>query len=358
MIRKSKWIEIHSPGEAAARVAAHSLDGRLRLVSHYLPLAAGVANDDDEHVHQTRVATRRAMTTLLIFEELLPRRRVNWFRKQLKRVRKGANDARDYDVLGLRLSQRLEDNEVRGEGGSDAACEELIAWIHDRRRDAQEPIRQISKHLEKKHYKRRTKRLVNKLLKKRRRKSAEIMTFGQLAQARMRAMVDEFFDCGKQDLHELEQLHRFRVCGKHLRYAMEVFAGAFGREFRDELYPQIEALQEQLGKINDHAVAREHFEGWLCEAQSDARRALLRELIDDESAAISRLQDEFLHEWTTQRAADLRQRFLADLSGGDHAASVPESDKSATEDENGLVTNSCVQAAAPKAAVRELEGVG
>jgi CHAD domain-containing protein len=329
----------------------------LRLISRYLPLAVDAADDDDEHVHQLRVATRRAMTTLSIFEHLLPRRQARWFRKQLKRARKAANDARDYDVLGERLSQRLEEN------GADSACEELIAWIHDRRRDAQEPIRQISARLKKKRYKRRTKRLVNKLLKKGRRSSGEA-TFGQLAHARMRETTDEFFDCAKQDLRELEKLHRFRVCGKHLRYSMEVFAGAFSRQFRDELYPQIEALQEQLGKINDHAVARESFERWLCETQNEARQALLRELIDEESAAISRLQDEFLHEWTTERATTLRQRFLQELDPGEHCAAQDERDPSAAAEGNNGAPNACVnsvaapQAAAPQAAVRQLEEVG
>jgi len=308
MIRTSKWIEIHSPDESAARVAARTLDGRLRLVAHYLPLAAGAADDNDEHVHQTRVATRRAMTTLSIFEHQLPRRRAAWFRKQLKRVRKAANDAREYDVLATRLNERMEAN------GPDPACDELVEWIHDQRRAAQRPIREIARDLERKHYKRRAKRLVQKVLRKGRRRRAEATTFGQLAGVRMHELVDEFFACGREDLRDIEKLHQFRVCGKHLRYAMEVFAGAFPRAFRDELYPQIEALQEQLGKINDHASAKAYYDRWLREANDEPRRALLRELIDDESAAINRVQDQFLEEWTTERATALRQGFLNVIS--------------------------------------------
>ncbi|MEX2138396.1 MAG: CHAD domain-containing protein [Pirellulales bacterium] len=307
MIRKSKWIEIHSPDESAAKVAARTLDGRLRLVAHYLPLAAAAADDDDEHVHQTRVATRRAMTTLSIFEHLLPRRETKWFRKQLKRARKAANDARDYDVLAERLSRRLDEN------GDDEACDELIGWIHDHRREAQKPIREIASQFDKQRYKRRAKRLVKKLLKNDRKGNAA-GTFGQLAQARMRALVDEFFAYEPSQLHDLEKLHQFRVSGKHLRYAMEVFAGAFRRKLREELYPQIEALQEQLGKVNDHAVARGHYERWLRDARDAAQRALLRELIDDEAAAINRLQDQFLDQWTPERAASLRQQLLQELS--------------------------------------------
>ena len=307
MIRKSKWIEIHSPDESAAKVAARTLDGRLRLVAHYLPLAAAAADDDDEHVHQTRVATRRAMTTLSIFEQFLPRKEVKWFRKQLKRARKAASDARDYDVLAERLSQRLD------ESGDDPACDELVGWIHDQRRQAQKPIRQTGAQFEKKRYKRRARRLVKQLLKADRKQKAAA-TFGQLAHDRMLALVHEFFAYAVSQLRDLETLHRFRVCGKHLRYGMEVFAGAFRRSFREELYPQIEALQDQLGKINDHSVARAHYERWLSDAKDEARQALLRELIDEEAAAISRLHDQFLQEWTAERAGSLRQRFLQELN--------------------------------------------
>jgi hypothetical protein len=129
----------------------------------------------------------------------------------------------------------------------------------------------------------------------------------------MQELVDDFFAFEQPRLRDVETLHRFRVCGKHLRYAMEVFAGAFRRGFREELYPQVEALQDQLGRINDHAVARERFEAWLAQADDEGRRALLRELIDDEAAAISRLQDQFLEEWTAERLRGLRQRFLEEL---------------------------------------------
>ena len=306
MIRKSKWIEIHSPDESAAKVAARTLDGRLRLVAHYLPLAAAAADDNDEHVHQTRVATRRAMTTLAIFKQLLPGHEAKWFRKQLRRARKAANDARDFDVLAERLSERQQSS------GDDHACESLVGWIHDQRREAQKPIRKVAAQFENKRFKRRAKRLIKKLLKQGRKEHTS-GAFGHLAHVRMRELTDEFFAAEPGQLRSLEALHKFRVCGKHLRYAMEVFAGAFRRSFRDELYPQVESLQEQLGKINDHSVASGHYDRWLSTARDPARRALLRELIGEEKTQVQRLHEQFLHEWTPDRAAELRRRFLQEL---------------------------------------------
>ena len=307
MFGKSKWIEIHSPDEPVDRVAAQTLEGRLRLIADYMPQAAA-ADGDNEHVHQARVATRRALTTLSVFEHLLPERAGKWFRKQLRRVRRAASEARDYDVLADRLAERNADR------NGDAACEDLIAWIKERRREAQKPIRKIVARLKRKRFRRRVKRLVKKLLKHASGENNGAETFGVLARARMRELMDEFFGYSHEELADIEKLHQFRICGKHLRYAMEIFAGAFRREFREELYPQIEALQEQLGTLNDHAVATGYYERWLSDTNDEVRRAVLRELIDEEAAEIARRHDQFLHDWTSQRAAELRQRFFIELS--------------------------------------------
>src|SRR5262249_33675400 len=59
----------------------------------------------------------------------------------------------------------------------------------------------------------------------------------------------------REDLTDYANLHRVRIEGKRLRYAMEIFADCFPAEFRDALYPRVEAMQEVLGKANDSHVA-------------------------------------------------------------------------------------------------------
>ncbi len=328
MIRKSKWIEIHSPDERVAAVARHTLGSRLRLVWHFLPLAAISGNDDPEPVHQTRVATRRAMTTIEVFEHLLPRRRVDWFRKQLKRVRKACNDARDLDVLIARLtehdntaahdndSEHSDSEQSNGSpkvvGTQSAALQELLDQLADQRREAQQPVADAYEHLVDRHYKRRLKGLIDKLGKLNSRISRA--PFGELAIRRMQESADDFFAAAQEDLHDVEALHRFRVQGKHLRYAMEVFAGAFRPQFRNELYPIIEDIQEQLGQINDHAGAQKRYQQWLCDTETQDRRNLLATLIGDETAAITQLHQDFLTWWTTDRADDLKRRFADEFA--------------------------------------------
>jgi CHAD domain-containing protein len=55
-----------------------------------------------------------------------------------------------------------------------------------------------------------------------------------------------------------EKLHRLRIIGKRLRYAMEVFAGCYPPKFRDKLYPMVEEMQEFLGEAIDSHVASEN----------------------------------------------------------------------------------------------------
>ena len=59
-MRKGKWIEGTSAEQPVSAAARRALEVRLAVVWHYLPLAAKRASEDVEHVHQLRVASRRA----------------------------------------------------------------------------------------------------------------------------------------------------------------------------------------------------------------------------------------------------------------------------------------------------------
>ena len=93
----------------------------------------------------------------------------------------------------------------------------------------------------------------------------------------------KFFEASEADFGDYALLHAFRIEGKHLRYAMEIFAAAFEPSFRDQLYPLIADLQDRLGKINDHATASERFTSWLSESDvDDALRSTLETLVAEE----------------------------------------------------------------------------
>src|SRR3712207_1913020 len=102
-----KWISELTATTPLDDAARRVLTVRLGVVGHYLPLAVREADHDTEHVHQLRVGTRRARAALDLFACCLPDKVYRRARKQLRRLRRAAGAARDWDVFreGLRAWQ-------------------------------------------------------------------------------------------------------------------------------------------------------------------------------------------------------------------------------------------------------------
>lgn len=304
MARKGKWIDGTSPEQPVSVAARRALEVRLAVLWHYLPLAARQADKDIEHVHQLRVATRRAVATLSIFWDVLPKRRAHWLKKKLKHVRRAAGAARDDDVLAARLEKWI---------ARHPAVATVLKQVRRHRQQAQAPIERIHKELVQKQFERRLTELLDRV--RWRSETDELEPcFAAAARHNTKAAVDAFFAAAAVDLSDIAALHQFRIAGKQLRYAMEVFAEAFRPAFRNDLYPQIEQLQELLGDVNDHATARARLDKWLAKAQDEELIEALRKLANAEAASLRRSRQKFLAWWTPERAARLKTQFKSHLA--------------------------------------------
>src|SRR5262245_21087180 len=197
-----KWVQGVSRDDRTIDVAVRTLEGRLGAVLYFLPLAVEKADEDAEYVHQLRVWTRRATAALRLYEELLPRRRCLWLKKQLKRVRRAANNARDCDVLIERLSKKQS-----GRGAK--------RWLEVTRAErAEAPTAVVAV------YERRGRddcfsRRIDKLLERVRsqgeeKATSEIDRFGVWARTHIRPMVERFFAAVPDDRTDETALHQFR----------------------------------------------------------------------------------------------------------------------------------------------------
>jgi CHAD domain-containing protein len=307
MIQKSKWIAVDSPNEPVTRVARRAVRDRLLWVRHYMSLSAKRPEEDVEYVHQLRVCSRRATAALATFEAFFPKRRAAWFKKQLKRIRRAAGAARDFDVLALRLATALKSESSEAAAG-------LSAWVADDRRKAQPAIDEVHNRLRKRKFKRRIRQLASGA---RFRGPANLCepTFAEAARCGMRHTLEEFFAAAEADLKDTGRLHVLRIAGKRLRYAMEIFAGAFGSKFRKQLYPRVEELQEKLGEINDHVAAVAHCQRGLHEIANESQRQLLARLLAAEEKSRDESLAAFFQFWTAERSEDLRHQFYSELSG-------------------------------------------
>lgn len=294
--RMSKWIDGLEAEMPVVEAAEKTLRRRLDAVWKLLPAAARRSYSTVEHVHQLRVATRRAMAALQGYAELLPPRKAEKMQKHLRKIRRCAGEARDFDVLLDRLRRR-DDRET---------MEPLIDRIGDLREEAQEPIVAAYRKLQKKDFRRKIKRLVNKIHEPLDRRHSTFCDWAKLGLARD---LEAFCTAGAADLNHLPTLHQFRIEGKLLRYAMEYYSDAFDGRLREHLYPELERLQGVLGIVNDHASAVEKFEHWLSAWDVDELRPLLETLLAEERAALQAARHEYFRWWTPQRSADFIHGF-------------------------------------------------
>jgi CHAD domain-containing protein len=298
-VRKGKWFQATSPDEPVSTAAREALRARLRTVAYYLPLASFKSDRDVEYVHQVRVSTRRAVALLRIFRSLLPNKRADWLDRQLKKIRRAAGEARDLDVLGRRIAEWAEAH-------PSTARTALLQRVERCRDRAQTPIGHVQKKMKRKHFDDRIEKIVRRV--EWREEIAE-PSFAAAAAGCLRTVAEPFFEAGADDTADLAALHRFRITAKHLRYSMEIFAAAFGPEFRSELYPCFEEVQTRLGEIHDHAAALERFNHWLSQWSDGPETTALRELADVERGNLAHTRQNFIRWWTPERAADLRQQF-------------------------------------------------
>ncbi|HTQ37471.1 MAG TPA: CHAD domain-containing protein [Pirellulales bacterium] len=305
MTRKSKWIDVPSVDEPATSVARDAIRGRMKTVWDWMPLAADRSATDVEYIHQLRVSTRRAKAVLDLFEPLLPRKRTRWFRKQLKRLRETAGEARDLDVLAQHVGAVCQADHSPG-------CAPLLERISQMRCSAQPAITLIYRKLKERDFRRRVKKLVDKI--RWRSPDAEAPSYQTLARAGMRPLATTFFTASEADFESILAMHQFRIAGKHLRYAMEVFAAAFSPSFRKELYPVVEELQNKLGAVNDHSNNRDRCLAWLDETTDESQRLILSKIIALETAALQSSMREFRLWWTPDRAAELKARFWQEIA--------------------------------------------
>ena len=299
------WIEGVSPSERTNDVAARALRGRLGSVLHYLALAAEKADEDVEYVHLLRVWTRRAGAAVRLYKKLIPRRRHSWLKKQLKRVRRAANDARNCDVLLERLAK---------EQPSDAT-KRCLKLVRAERAEAQAGVVAVYERLwHGNESMRRLERLVERVESRGKKTHSSTDHFGDWAHAHFRPVVERFFAALPTDKTDVLALHQFRICNKELCYDMELLTGAFPDELRTRLYPSILVIQDRQGEIIDLATAKTRIQDKIDAASDPTEVAFWRGLLANEQLKVDGACQEFWKFCTPEKLRDLREEFDKMLS--------------------------------------------
>ena len=336
MTASSKWLTVESLEEPVTRVARRAIKARLRWMWSRFPLAAESADQDVENVHQLRVATRRASrrggNICFLFAAAA---RAAWFDRQLKRIRRAAGEARDLDVLAIRMQKQFATEPHE-------AAVAILQRIADARQAAQPEIVEVYHRLQAKNFRAKLHKLLRRI---RLRPPCSDVVDGEIcgcdgamhaeglsehcpgectcqqepsisvaARMQMRQLVDAWLCAADADLSDTHRLHLFRIAGKRVRYGMEIFAAALGSNCRKTIYPQVVEILERLGQINDHVSSESRLQLWLNDTEHPDQRTLLTRLLAADAAAISAGLHDFFQLWTPEHRERLRGEFADELA--------------------------------------------
>jgi CHAD domain-containing protein len=246
---EGKWFNDLSGETPLPEAARQVLKTRLDVVGKHLVSIAKTGDEDSEDVHQLRVSTRRVTAGLDVFVDCLPSKIQTQAKKELKRLRRAAGAARDWDVFLRSLGTRTMPPPAR------AAIDLVVGYGLGQHQAALAQLRSAAKEYAKDFHAFR-----NQLIEliQRHQNHVKRQTLASLPVTALFPLVRALDEAAGRDLSDADNLHKVRIAGKRLRYAMEVLTGCFMPTFRDKLYSAVETMQEMLGRANDSrfAIAR------------------------------------------------------------------------------------------------------
>ncbi len=136
-----KWISGLKADTPLAEAAGLAFVTRSKAIRKYLPLALEHPDQNLEYIHQLRVGTRRAGAVVSEFEDCWSDKFLGKLQKNLKRLRRAAGAARDWDVMRLSLQVRREKVEQNEWVGIDY----LLGFAQGEREAAQRQLEKVAR---------------------------------------------------------------------------------------------------------------------------------------------------------------------------------------------------------------------
>lgn len=313
------------PAQRFEQAARQVLELRLGAAAELLARVADGAARDVESVHQLRVATRRAAAALAVFADCCDAAQRTRARKALRRIRRAAARARQADVhrallrdFAQSLPERLQPTGLA-----------LADWIARGRKRAGRKVMKRAAGKTGLAFRKLAKSLPESIGGPADERVDRTDSLGAAATRMLPRLVTDLRAAAQREPRDPAAMHELRLCGKRLRYALEIFSSCVTQAARETLYPALKQMQDYLGEINDTIEVVREVEEWIarCCIGCAPRRitAALPPGADCESAGVDllhrlkrrlvRKSREFLR-WRRSQSAE---PLLVDLSRMDEA---------------------------------------
>jgi CHAD domain-containing protein len=291
MTRQQKVKSRTSRVRGAAVGAARALKQRLHNVLEAIEPAAKHWKKSPEPVHHLRVRARRAVAAIDLFEPLLPRRKARRLRRMMQQVRRACDQARNCDVLVARLMRH-------GQHRDNAP---IVRRLKHERKQRQQPIIELRHNLLRTgSLDRRARKLLARVRWGRRDVCGPEPGYVIFIRARLQLVAEQFDRAMRGKHRSSKSLHRLRIRGKRLRYALELAGSAVpGCE---RTLKMLHEMQDRLGEINDCAMARDDLHRRLAASRKSSTSAQLKKLLAVEETAQRTASKEFA-QWRRENLA-------------------------------------------------------
>jgi len=222
-------------------------------------------NTDIECVHKARVASRRIRTGLDMFQECFPAKRVNKWRKEIRRLIRKLGSARDKDVAILCLQHTIDELD---EGKFEYGLARLILRLKQQRESLQPKVVKSLERIES-----------SKVLEEMFTEMGGIIFGLERYEMNMRNTC-VFRQCQKHILEKMSNLlacqeclanprdekghHKMRIRAKRLRYTLEICRDVYEGKLDDSIN-KLKEMQTLLGDIHDCDVWLENLPHFLDE---------------------------------------------------------------------------------------------
>ena len=253
--------------------------------------------EDDEDVHQMRVATRRLRATLQIVKYAFERKVVDAFRRDLRHMARSLGELRDLDVFLESLTSAEIDADLQ-------ELQKAAEKAHDKARG------ELLKDLDGQVYCNFRRAFASFLTSP----GTDLAPFSETGRPpRVRDVAGSALWRRYEQLRAFEvfveannvnheKLHQARIAGKSMRYTMEFFRPVLGPRC-DELLERLAALQELLGHLQDVVAARQRIAALGMLDDPGAQRYL--EHLEQKSA---QLQGDIPYIWDRATGATFRRQ--------------------------------------------------
>ena len=182
-----------------------------------------------ERLHQLRVAVRECESAMFLCRGWLRKRERKWLSRKCKAVRDLSNEVRDCDVvLGWLDTQAPEHSSRKALVRQKAAAQRRLFPL-------------VARLLKKDRFRRHRKQL----------KHAASPGSAAALVAQLLKLVGRFTEQAGEALNDYDQLHRWRISGKKLRYALSFLAELGAEAEVHAALGALKELQDRLGEVVD-----------------------------------------------------------------------------------------------------------